>query len=165
MGWHYLAFISHILYLEHPHSIIGQQRGSSSESKNCKDSSENNESGNKTRGSKTGKNGSSSEPTDNSSKKDDKLKRSSEGSGNNSGNNGSSKEQADPEGDEEEMKDIPNKSQNGDSKSKRSVNSSLGMSKLGGYNNYPTKVTKILMKWLRDHLKFPYPTEEDRINL
>jgi hypothetical protein len=30
---------------------------------------------------------------------------------------------------------------------------------------YSSEVTKILMNWLKDHIYYPYPTEEERIQL
>mmetsp|Transcript_12204 Transcript_12204/g.13924 ORF Transcript_12204/g.13924 Transcript_12204/m.13924 type:complete len:155 (+) Transcript_12204:308-772(+) len=32
-------------------------------------------------------------------------------------------------------------------------------------NSYPPKVAKILLKWVREHRYFPYPTEEERQEL
>lgn len=46
---------------------------------------------------------------------------------------------------------------------------SIGMEndpkKSSAKNCYSKNVTKILMEWLKKHLDYPYPTEEERIDL
>lgn len=32
-------------------------------------------------------------------------------------------------------------------------------------NSYPKRIVKILMKWLKDHIYYPYPSEDERIDL
>lgn len=41
----------------------------------------------------------------------------------------------------------------------------IGTSKSHKRANYPKEVTRILNEWLEDHLNYPYPAEDERIEL
>ena len=41
----------------------------------------------------------------------------------------------------------------------------LFIDNLGSNNSHSPEVTKVLMKWLKHHVMYPYPSEEERIAL